>query len=238
VQEVGGGKTDVFVVTADITDQEQVQAAIDSTIEHFGGKVPDVLVNNAGGINGIGHLIDVDIDEFMKAFDLNVRGPLTVYQTYARANRKLSPDAARTVINLPSGAAHLPYAPTAAAYATSKLANSKIAEYIHHENPTWNVFNMQPGVVATDLAKQAGRKAPDTTALPAGFAVWLSASPDARKLSGRFLWANWDINEVLERLEEIDRRGLLMLGLKGWAEDINEEELKARARSVHRDAEK
>lgn len=259
VQQASNGKTDVLVLIADITSQSDVQAAMNSTIQHF-GSVPDVLVNNAGGLAGIGSLTDVDIDDFMSAFEINVRGPLTVLQTYLRANQKHSPDTPRTVINLPSGAAHLPYAPSAAAYGCSKLANSKITEYVHHENPAWSVFNMQPGVVATDLARQAGRKAPDSPSLPAGFAVWLAASPEARKLNGKFIWvrerysrqqdpenlltllptlqANWDINELLKRAEEINQRDLLTLTLKGWAEDCNAEELKRRATSVHRDADR
>lgn len=236
IRESTSGGTDVFPVTADIMKQSEVEAAMESTINHFGGRVPDVLVNNAGGLHGIGNLTDVDIDDFMKAFDLNVKGPLTVLQTYLRANRKHSPDTPRTVINLPSGAAHLPYAPTACAYGTSKLANSKITEYVHHENPTWNVFNMQPGVVATDLARQVGRKAPDSPELPAGFAVWLAAHPNARELNGKFVWANWDVNELLEMKDEIQKKDLLTLTLKGWADDLNAEELKRRAASVHRDA--
>ena len=238
VKKNSGGSTDVFVMTADIMIQSQVQAAMDATIEHFGGRVPEVLVNNAGGIYGIGSLIDVDIDDFWKAYELNVKGPLTVLQTFLRANRKYAPDTPRTVINLPSGAAHLPYAPMACAYGTSKLANSKITEYVHHENPSWNVFNMQPGVVATDLARQAGRKAPDSPELPAGFAVWLAASPRARELNGKFIWANWDIEEVLERKEEIQRKDLLTMSLKGWAEEYNAEDLKKIAGSVHRDADR
>ncbi|KAK3719741.1 hypothetical protein LTR37_004278 [Vermiconidia calcicola] len=232
IKRLSGGSTDVFVVTADIMNKSQVQAAMESIVEHYGGRVPDVLVNNAGGLRGIGNLTDVDIDEFMEAFEINVRGPLTVLQTFLRANREHSPDSSRTVINLPSGAAHIPFAPTAAAYGTSKLANAKITEYVHHENPSWNVFNMQPGVVKTALAAQSGRKAEDEPELPAGFAVWLVAHPRARELNGKFMWANWDVNELVERSEQIRERDLLTLTLKGWAEDVNAEELKRRAASV------
>lgn len=237
IKTISDGKTDVFVVTADIVDQEQVQEAMKATVEHLGGMAPDILVNNAGGLAGLGSLIDVDIDEFMQAFEINVRGPLTVVQAFLRASRDTSPDVPKTLINLPSGSAHIPFAPTAAAYASSKLANAKIAEYIHHENPSWRVFNMQPGVVATEMARQAGRKASDTPELPAGFAVWLARSPDAQTLNGKFLWANWDVNELLERKAEIQERDLLTLTLKGWAEDTNAEEMKRRAASVHRNAE-
>lgn len=237
IQETSRGETDTFVVTADFTIQDQIKYAFDSTISHF-GRVPDILVNNAGGFACTGDIADVDIDAFMITFDMNVRGPLTVMQTFIQAARKESPTTPRTIINLPSGAAHIPYAQTMAAYGTSKLANAKLTEYAHHENPDWNVFNMQPGVVATELARKSGRKAPDAPELPAGFAVWLAKSPEARKLNGRFVWANWDVNEVLDRVEEIEKRGLLMLSLKGWAEEYSGEDLKAIARGFHRNADR
>ncbi|KAK4962757.1 hypothetical protein LTR10_000384 [Elasticomyces elasticus] len=228
---------EVVVVTADITDSTQVQAAMDTIVDRFG--VPGVLVNNAGGLNGMGPLIDADLDDVWKAFELNVKGPLNVTQAYLRAHRTHSPDTPRVVINLPSGAAHLPYAPGAAAYACSKLASAKLTEYLYHENPEWSVFNMQPGVVATDLARKAGRKAPDTPELPAGFAVWLATQPEAKAvLNGRFIWANWDVTELLGRRDEILSKDLLTLALKGWGEDVSAEEMKRRAVSVHRDADK
>ncbi|KAK5730573.1 hypothetical protein LTR15_000510 [Elasticomyces elasticus] len=229
---------EVVVVTADITDSTQVQAAMDTIVDRF-GDVPGVLVNNAGGLHGMGPLIDADLDDVWKAFELNVKGPLNVTQAYLRAYRTHSPDTPRVVINIPSGAAHLPYAPGAAAYACSKLASAKLTEYLHHENPEWSVFNMQPGVVATDLARKAGRKAPDTPELPAGFAVWLATQPEAKAvLNGRFIWANWDVTELLGRRDEILSKDLLTLTLKGWGEDVSAEEMKRRAVSVHRDADK
>jgi len=137
-----------------------------------------------------------------------------------------------------SGASHLPYAPGAASYAASKLTASKITEHIHHENPTWQVFNMHPGVVDTDLARAAGRKADDTAELSSGFAVWLAASPDAKEFNGCFLWAGWDVNELLERKAEIQSKDLLTLTLKGWGEGMNVQEMKEKAASTFWDADK
>ncbi|KAF2161216.1 hypothetical protein M409DRAFT_69847 [Zasmidium cellare ATCC 36951] len=222
-------RTDVFIATADITSQKDVQAAMDGVLGHFDA-VPDVLVNNAGGSVGRGLLIDVDLAEFTKCHRLNAIGPLIVSQAFLRANRARTPETPRTIINLPSGAAHLPYAPGGAAYMTSKLASTKITEILHYEHPEWNIFNMQPGVVATELARQAGRRAPDDPRLPAGMAVWLSASPEARELNGRFVWANWDVGELLERKEEIQRGSLLNVWLRGWAEGVSAEELMETAR--------
>ena len=90
--------------------------------------------------------------------------------------------------------------------------------------------------MATELAKKAGRKAPDDPSLPAGMAVWLVADHRAEALNGKFIWANWDVEEVLNRKDDIREKGLLSLGLMGWAEGISSEELIERARSVHRNA--
>lgn len=55
-------------------------------------------------------------------------------------------------------------------------------------------------------------------ALPADFSVW-AASPEASWLHGRFVWANWDVDElkanpeVLKKLESDN--GYLKLGVGG-----------------------
>ncbi|KAF2718569.1 NAD(P)-binding protein [Polychaeton citri CBS 116435] len=232
------GRTATFVCTADITKQDEVQAALAAAARHLGNRI-DVLVSNAGGVRAGGPLADIDIGGVWQTYELNVLGPLIVTQAFRKlVPTSAAPDSPRTVVSIPSGAAHLPYAPGGIAYSTSKLANAKIVEYLHHEHPTWGVFNMQPGVVDTELARAAGRKAPDSPALPGGFAVWLAAHPDARYLNGRFIWSNWDIDEVLQRKDEIVARDLLTLGLKGWAEDTPVEHLVLTAKALHRNADK
>ena len=51
--------------------------------------------------------------------------------------------------------------------------------------------------------------------LPASFNVWL-ASPEARFLKGRFLWANWDVDELKAQAKEIEAGMQLNIGLVGW----------------------
>ena len=51
--------------------------------------------------------------------------------------------------------------------------------------------------------------------LPASFSVWL-ASPEARFLKGKFLWANWDVDELKAKAKEIEESNLLSIGLSGW----------------------
>jgi hypothetical protein len=50
--------------------------------------------------------------------------------------------------------------------------------------------------------------------LAAGTAVYL-ASPQARFLSGRYMSANWDVNELEARKSEIMKKNLLTVDLKG-----------------------
>jgi hypothetical protein len=50
--------------------------------------------------------------------------------------------------------------------------------------------------------------------LPGSYVVWL-CSQDADFLKGRFVYANWDIDELKARKEEIVRENLLTLTLRG-----------------------
>ena len=50
--------------------------------------------------------------------------------------------------------------------------------------------------------------------LPGQFCVWL-ASPEAKFLRGKFVWVNWDVDELKERAEEITNSRLLTTLLDG-----------------------
>jgi hypothetical protein len=55
----------------------------------------------------------------------------------------------------------------------------------------------------------------DLVSLPASFNVWL-ASPEARFLKGKFLWANWDVDELKAQAKELEAGTQLTIGLVGW----------------------
>jgi hypothetical protein len=52
--------------------------------------------------------------------------------------------------------------------------------------------------------------------LPASFCVWL-ASPEAQFLKSKFLWSNWDVDELKAKAKEIEASNQLSIGLSGWA---------------------
>ena len=51
--------------------------------------------------------------------------------------------------------------------------------------------------------------------LAASFIVW-ACSPEADFLKGKFVWANWDVEELKAREAEIKETDVLTLGLDGW----------------------
>lgn len=51
--------------------------------------------------------------------------------------------------------------------------------------------------------------------LPASFNLWL-ASHEAHFLKGKFLWANWDVDELKAQAKELEGSEKLSIGLVGW----------------------
>ena len=51
--------------------------------------------------------------------------------------------------------------------------------------------------------------------LPASFNLWL-ASSEAKFLKGKFLWCNWDIEQLKARAEELQSGNELSIFLVGW----------------------
>lgn len=45
--------------------------------------------------------------------------------------------------------------------------------------------------------------------------VWL-ASPDSEAFRGRFLWSNWDVDELKRMAEKVKGNNELVSGLAGW----------------------
>lgn len=51
--------------------------------------------------------------------------------------------------------------------------------------------------------------------LPGHFLIWL-ASPEAEFLKGKYVWVNWDVDELKAREKEIVAPNKLVTGLAGW----------------------
>ncbi|KAE9369802.1 NAD(P)-binding protein [Stipitochalara longipes BDJ] len=203
------GSSPVHYYVADITDPTAIEKAFSATVQQY-GKI-DVLVNNAGSISMHKPLADSPLDDYWETFEINIKGPIITSQAFL----KLAKPGA-TLINVSSSCAVLPYSPSWSGYSAAKLASCKIMEYVQRENPELRVFNLQPGTVETDITRKGGAvlESWDDPGLPGAFCVWL-ASHESEFLRGRFLWSNWDVEELKARSEEIVEKELLTIVLNG-----------------------
>jgi NAD(P)-dependent dehydrogenase (short-subunit alcohol dehydrogenase family) len=225
--------TQVFVQSTDITDEKSVNEAFDNFVE-VGGKI-DTLIHAAASIGPKENFADVDGREFLKGITDNLEGSLWVAKAFLRTAKE---DAHVVAIN--SWGAHLSLNDAFASYCVAKMAVYRLWDTVLLARPKLSVFHTQPGVILTEMNLKVGgadsfkgvktddgefrnsntNHCDDTdsscvVSLPASFNLWLS-TPEARFLTGKFLWCNWDIGELKERAEEIKSGRLLNIDLVGW----------------------
>ena len=143
-----------------------------------------------------------------------------------------SPDAGHkpTVIGVSAGLITLPPVASpnigASAYVASKMSSLKILEHLAAERSDLTVVSAHPGAIETAMMEEAGANNEmlvrarkdgfmDEESLPGHFFVWLS-TPDAAFLAGKWVWANWDVEQLIERKEEITGSDLLTSVVQGW----------------------
>lgn len=101
---------------ADITDRRAVDRLFADVEARLGGL--DVLVNNAGIAGPFGRVDELDPDEWLKVFDVNVNG---AFYCTRRAVPLMNKAGGGSIINISSAAGRIPYA-LRSPYSTSKFA--------------------------------------------------------------------------------------------------------------------
>jgi hypothetical protein len=51
--------------------------------------------------------------------------------------------------------------------------------------------------------------------LPANFMVWLT-QPKTKFLKGRFVWVNWDVDELCQQEKQIAESSIMTVNTVGW----------------------
>jgi NAD(P)-dependent dehydrogenase (short-subunit alcohol dehydrogenase family) len=219
---------EIIAIAADITNNSEVQAAFEKVAAK--SKI-DVLCSNAAKLGAMGPIASLGADEWLDGIFVNLRGNFNVAKAFLAHCAKDG-----VIIETNSSAAHLDIAPGFSEYNVAKMATARFWQCLQFEHPELSVFSFQPGAVATDMNRQAGYKPDmdaadftwevseeiksllggyDDVSLPAGFILYL-ASPEARFLRGKYLWANWDVDELKAQAEKIEGTGYLSVGLQGW----------------------
>ena len=212
-------------VPADVTDRQQVDRLVRSSLDAF-GRV-DVLYNNHGSFNTLGGLWEVDPDRWWDDVTINLRGSMLT--SYAVLPHMMKRDSG-VIINMNGGGSTYPMA-GGSAYACSKAALLRLTDTLAREleraGSKVMCVAMGPGFVRTEMTQlqadaEMGRKwlPGSKTALDAG----QSRPPEdcAKKsvellrhlrpeFNGRIFGVDTDFADVNARAEEIASKDLLTL---------------------------
>ncbi|NUW33104.1 SDR family NAD(P)-dependent oxidoreductase [Nonomuraea sp. SMC257] len=140
----------LLAVTADVTSQEQVRAAVDAGLAEF-GRI-DVVVNNAGyGL--VGAVEEVSDQAARDLFDVNVFGVLNTLRATLPALRA---QRSGCVVNIGS-VAGFATAPGTGLYGATKFAVEGVSEALHGELAPLGVrvVIVEPGGFRTDFLNDA-----------------------------------------------------------------------------------
>lgn len=202
----------VLVVAGDVADAAVCQSIVEQTVARF-GRI-DALINNAGVLEPIARIADVEPEAWWDNVRINLFGPLLLTQAalpYLRESQG-------RVINVSSGAAVRGMAGWSA-YGAAKAALNLLTMTLAEEEPAVTAVAVRPGVVDTEMQRQireqgeAGMTAEAHNRfvqlhekqelldpkLP-GKALVVLALRAPQEWSGRFL--SWDDEEVTALVKE------------------------------------
>lgn len=199
----------VLELTMDVTSVESVRAAAQQVDKAFGGSL-DALVNNAGYLSPFSLTGESDPVEWWKTWEVNINGSYLPCRYFLPMLLKSQ---LKTIINLSSVGGHM-LMPAAAAYQTTKFAVCRFTELLAVEYGDQGLvaYALHPGGVKTELALQMPEsmhaRLIDEPELAADTMVWL-CKEKRDWLSGRYLPATWNLEEVEARKKEIVEKDLL-----------------------------
>ncbi|MEM9784877.1 MAG: SDR family oxidoreductase [Pseudomonadota bacterium] len=138
-----------LAIPCDVARYAEVEKAVAATAQTFGGL--DVLINNAGTIDPIGHLVETDPEAWGRTIDINLKG---VMYGMRAAMPGMIAQGHGTIINISSGAAHGPVegwtaycSSKAGAYMLTRAADKEARE------KGLRILGLSPGTVATQMQR-------------------------------------------------------------------------------------
>ncbi|KAK6857947.1 hypothetical protein PG995_005646 [Apiospora arundinis] len=193
-------KSQVIGLQCDIAKSADVERVWD--VLKTKGIYIDVLVLNAAvAPKTFGPLIELSAKEVKDVYAVNMFGCLEMTQ-YFHKQEGSSAGATKYLVHVSTVAAHnFPVASHMYAYGLSKNAGALALQLVAQDTKpeVMQVVTFNPGPVFTPGAAGTGVKEGDlafnSADLPGQFAVW-AASPEAAFLHGRFVWNEWDVDEM------------------------------------------
>ena len=139
-----------LAIPCDVANLEDVQKAVDTTQSAFGPV--DILINNAGVIEPVSHIVTSDPGAWGRAIDINLKG---VYYGVRSVLPQMMERGAGTILTVSSGAAHNPIEGWAH-YCASKAGVAMLTGCIDKEAGEAGVraIGLSPGTVATQMQRE------------------------------------------------------------------------------------
>ncbi|KAI1424338.1 short chain dehydrogenase [Xylaria sp. FL1777] len=192
-------KTEVIGIPCDVSNQEAVEALWDKL--KLDGVVVDVLVLSAVAFPPSKPLRELGIAETWKAFDINVRAQLQMSERFDRQGEK-GASGTKYLVYVSSVSVHdFNIGSEYPAYGLTKHSVQLGLQLIAQDSSPEKIqiISYNPGAIFTEQAQAKGYTKDslpwDHVDLPGHFAVW-AASPEAKFLHGRFVWASWDVEKL------------------------------------------
>jgi len=128
----------------------EMTSAVETTLSEFGGL--NVLINNAGVIEPISHIVNADPDEWGQVIDINLKG---VFNGIRAALPAMKDIGGGSVLTISSGAAHHPIEAWSH-YCASKAAVNMLNRCLHLEEAVHGIraIGLSPGTVATEMQRE------------------------------------------------------------------------------------
>jgi NAD(P)-dependent dehydrogenase (short-subunit alcohol dehydrogenase family) len=194
----------------------------------------DVLILNAGHISPPSSVVQASLQDWWADYETNVKSVIIASQAFIPTAKS-----GAAFYTVTSGAMAMPpaYTPGLSGYLTSKMAQTKVLEFLAAENSDIFFCAVHPGMIDTGIFRGSGADPAQlpmdksrfellqchenslineiTVELPASFLVWLSQSK-TKFLNGKLVFANWDVEELEKRAEEIQGSSTMTIGVGGW----------------------
>ena len=203
--EVGG-----IAIQCDVSDRAQVERMVAETEEKLGPI--DLLVANAGTAPDEDKAWEMEPSDWWRTFEVNVLG---VYLCCRAVIPGMLERGSGRIVNVASGAAYLPGS-SSTAYSASKAAVHRFSETLANQLAgRIPVFSISPGLVRTRMTDEFGDNAPWTPPELAPRLVHALASGRLDALAGRYLHAEHDeIDDLERRADEIVENDLNAIRLR------------------------
>ena len=139
----------VEVYKLDITNSDEIK----KFYENYSDITLDLLVNNAGGGAGPTYIVNETMDNFRRAYDINVAGPMYLSQLFVPSMKKSD---SATIIFITSLCGKIPFR-GGGNYSNAKRGEMALIDTMRMEFPEYGikVTEICPGTIDTQLEKKS-----------------------------------------------------------------------------------